>query len=383
MDRAAPALIVGRSEPDRSPIWLTDGELLDGLAVVGPAGRGKRSVLLALLAQQIARGGGAVFVEGAASRRALGVFLGAAEAAGRLGSVRLYDPFVPARSHRYDPLATKGVAPLASLLLHLGAPPARRAGSAVDTATRRAAEALAADVVAAGAPASLTAVRRRLAEQEPRDRKALAPGPGGATLVGPATWRRRLAQELDRLLASESAAPALGGGSDIDLAALVDSAGLLYVGLGVLTDALAAASLAALVLADLRVAVETRPAPPKPLLLLLDTAEAYLVPPLLGLLEAAPRATLAPVVSLADPPAASGPGASAAGSPLAQQVLARLPAQLAHRVEMDGAGPEGGRPGSGVVRLVGRAPVRAALAVEDVAGSAERTAALRARLVGG
>ncbi len=375
MNRSAPGLLIGRSDGDGSSIVMTEGDLLEGIAVGGPPGGGKRSVLLALLGQQIARGGGAVFLEGRPSRRALGAFLGAADAAGRLPDVRLYEPSTPARSHRYNPLAGKGVAPLASLLLHLGAPPARRAGSAVDAAARRAAEMLAAEAIEAGRPVSLAGVRRHLAHLEPADRRQLArASEAGQPVVGPATWRRRLAQELDRLLRHEGAAPLMADGSEIDLGAIVERAGLLYVGLGVVTDAALAASLAALVLADLRVAVESRPAPDRPLLLLLDTAEAYLVPPLLGLLEAAPRTTLAPVVSLAE---ASMKGAS----PLAAQVLARMPVRLAHRVTLV-AQPGGGRPGSGVVELSGRPPRRAALALEDAPAPAERTEALRARIFG-
>jgi hypothetical protein len=377
MDRAAPALRIGHGDDGR-PIWLTEGELLDGIAIAGPAGGGKRSVLLALLAQQIARGGGAVFLEGGLSRRAPGVFLGAADQAGRLRDARLWEPAAPHRSHRYNPLLKKGIAPVASLLLHLGAPPARRAGSAVDTATRRAAEALAADLVADGGSLSLAGVRRHLARLEPTDRKRLEPGDGGAApLVGAATWRRRLAQELDRLLAREEAALLMGDTTDIDLGEIVAANGLLYVGLGVVADASLAASLAALLLADLRVAVESRGTPSKPVLLLLDTAEAYLVPPLLGLLEATPRATLAPVVSLADP-------GMTPGAPVAQQVVSRMPARLAHRVEverMDGRGEVTGRPGVGVVRLSGGTPQRAALTLEEVPVSPERTEALRARLL--
>lgn len=374
MNRSAPALSIGRSEDDGSPILMTEGDLLDGIAVAGPAGGGKRSVLLALLARQVARGGGAVFLEGRPSRRALGVLLGAAEAAGRLGGVRLYEPSAPSRSHRYNPVAGKGVAPLASLLLHLGAPPARRAGSAVDGATRRAAEALAADLVGEGRSLSLASVRRHLAEHEPADRRQLERAAVGLPVVGPSTWRRRLAQELDRVLQRDAAAPLMAESTEVDLGAIVEGGGLLYVGLGVVGDERLAASLAALVLADLRVAVETRPTPAMPVLLLLDTAEAYLVPPLLGLLEAAPRTALAPVVSLADP-------GMRGGSPVARQVLERLPARLAHRVTLDASG-RGTRPGSGTVELAGRPPRRAALAVEDAPAPAERTEALRARLFG-
>lgn len=375
MDRSAPALSIGRSEDDGSPIVMTEHDLLEGIAVGGPPGGGKRSVLLALLARQIARGGGAVFLEGRPSRRALGAFLGAAEQAGRLRAVRLYEPSAPSRSHRYNPLAGKGLAPLASLLLHLGAPPARRAGSAVDGATRRAAEALVAGLIDEGGALTLAAVRRRLAETEPSDRRRLERTEGTLPVVGPATWRRRLAQELDRLLTNEGAAPLMGESSEIDLGAVVDGGGLLYVGLGVVADEALAASLAALVLADLRVAIESRPAPATPLLLLLDTAEAYLVPPLLGLLEASPRTALAPVVSLADPD-------MRAASPVASQVLARIPARLAHRVTLAPAS-EGVRPGSGLVELSGRPPRRAALALEDAPAPADRTEALRARLFAG
>lgn len=376
MDRSAPALAIGRSEDDGSPIVMTEGELLEGIAVAGPAGGGKRSVLLALLARQVARGGSAVFLEGRPSRRALGAFLAAADEAGRLGAARIYQPSLPGRSHRYNPIAGKGVAPLARLLLHLGAPPARRAGSAVDAATRAAAEALAADVVAEGGPPTLAAVRRHLARREPSDRRHLTGrADGHASVVGPATWRRRLAQELDRLLTHEGAAPLMGEESDIDLAAMVEGGGLLYVGLGVVTDEALAASLAAIVLADLRVAVESRSTPALPLLLLLDTAETYLVPPLLGLLEATPRTTLAPVVSLAEP---SMRGAT----PLAAQVLARLPARLAHRVTLATSSAQA-RPGSGTVELAGQPPIRAALALEDAPASAERTEALQTRLFAG
>ncbi len=379
MEPSAGALMIGRSLPDRAPIWMTDGELLEGIAVAGPPGRGKRSVLLALLTQQIARGGGAVFLEGGPSRRALGTLLAAAEAAGRLEAVRLYDPASPDRGHRYNPLLGKGVAPLARFLLHFGAPPARRAASAVDGATRQAAEALAGALVADRGPLSLATVRRHLAVLEPADRERLARAGAAGGGVGPATWRRRLAQELDRLLLNDAAAPLMTGGGEIDLAAVVDGAGLVYVGLGALADAAFAASLAALLLADLRVAAEARPAPATPLLLLLDTAETYLVAPLLGLLEAAPRTTFAPVVSLADPAAA--PGDRAAGGALAAQILARLPARLRHRVDLDPPAPGDGRPGAGLVRRSGQPPVRAALAVDDAPVSPERTEALRARLL--
>ncbi|HEX7126509.1 MAG TPA: hypothetical protein VF406_12180 [Thermodesulfobacteriota bacterium] len=373
MDRSAPALSIGRSEDDGAPIVITEGELLEGIAVGGPPGGGKRSVLLALLARQVARGGGAVFLEGRPSRRALGAFLAAAEQADRLDVVRLYEPSTPSRSHRYNPLAGKGLAPLASLLLHLGAPPARRAGSAVDGATRRGAEALVAGLLDEGGPLTLAAVRRRLAESEPSDRRRLARAQAGLPVVGPATWRRRLAQELDRLLMNDGAAPLMAESNEIDLGAVVEGGGLLYVGLGVVADEALAASLAALVLADLRVAIESRPAPAMPLLLLLDTAEAYLVPPLLGLLEASPRTALAPVVSLAD-------AGLQGGSPLAAQVLARMPARLAHRITL-AAASEGRRPGSGVVELAGRPPRRAALALEDAPAQPERTEALRTRLL--
>lgn len=402
MNPSACALLVGRSEPDQAPIRMTDEELLEGIAVEGPPGRGKRSVLLALLAQQVARGGGVLFLEGRPSRRALGTLLAAAEAAGRLEAVRIYEPSVPARSHRYNPLLGKGAAALAAFLLHVGAPPARRAGSAVDARTRRAAEALAAELIAAGGPLSLATVRRRLALLEPADRKQLeGDGQGGTPVVGPATWRRRLAQELDRLLLDEAAALPMAEAAEIDLGDLVSRRGLLYVALGTLADAALAASLAALVLADLRVALEghaDQPAggPGYPLsgagaglpagypaaasrlapvpLLLLDAAEVYLVPPLLGLLEATPRTAFAPVVSLAG-------SSTAPSSPVAAQVLARLPARLAHRVTLEPAPAGDGRPGRGVVQLAGRPPVHASLALDDAPVSAERTEAIRARLL--
>ncbi len=381
MDRSACALMIGRSEPDQAPIWMSEGELLDGIAVAGPAGRGKRSVLLALLTQQVARGGGALFLEGRPSRRALGTLLTAAEAVGRLDAVRIYDPAAPGRSHRYNPLAGKGIAPLARFLLHFGAPLARRAGSAVDALTRRAAEALAGELIAAGGPPSLATVRRHLALLDPADRKQLARDEqGGTPVVGPATWRRRLAQELDRLLLNAAAAPLMENGAEIDLDDLVGRGGLLYVALGALADAALASSLGALVLADLRVAAESRPTPPMTLLLLLDAAEAYLVPPLLGLLEAAPRTTLAPVVSLAD--LSMAPPSSAFPSPLAAQVLARVPARLAHRVTLDPTMGGNGRPGTGVVHLAGRPPVCASLALADAPVSVERTETLRAKLLG-
>lgn len=381
MDRSAQALMIGRSLSDQAPICMTDGELLEGIAVAGPPGRGKRSVLLALLTQQVARGGGAVFLEGGPSRRALGTLLAAAEGAGRLEAVRLYDPAAPGRSHRYNPLLGKGVAPLARFLLHFGAPPARRAGSAVDGMTRQAAEALAGALIADGGALSLATVRRHLAllEQTDRERLARAGSSGGG--VGPATWRRRLARELDRLLLNDAAAPLMTDAGEIDLGEIVAGDGLVYVGLGALADRALASSLAALFLADLRAAAEAQPAPARPLLLLLDTAEAYLVAPLLGLLEATPRTTLAPIVSLADPRTAPAVHAADGRAQLAVQVLARLPARLRHRVDLAPAEPGYGRPGVGLVCRHGKPPVRAALALEDAPVSPERTEALRARLV--
>lgn len=89
---------------DHSEIFFKDDDLRRNVMIIGSSGSGKTSLLNALAAQQMFRGGGILFVDGKRDVRAMETFLHLASMVDRLDDVRILDPLNPEVSHNYNPL---------------------------------------------------------------------------------------------------------------------------------------------------------------------------------------------------------------------------------------------------------------------------------------
>lgn len=102
-DGPRPGLTFGY-RADHSEIFFKDDELRRNVMIIGSSGSGKTSLLNALAAQQMFRGGGILFVDGKRDVRAMETFLHLASMVDRVDDVRILDPLNPEVSHNYNPL---------------------------------------------------------------------------------------------------------------------------------------------------------------------------------------------------------------------------------------------------------------------------------------
>jgi hypothetical protein len=104
-------------------VVLSDEALTRGTLVVGTTGSGKTALFMALLWQQLLRGGGAIFVDAKRSLASLSKLIFLCKAAGRSSDLRLIDPRNMDITHYYNPLLRGEAETIANKIIKLIPPP--------------------------------------------------------------------------------------------------------------------------------------------------------------------------------------------------------------------------------------------------------------------
>jgi len=99
-----PGITIGFNSLTNEEIFIHDKDFNRHLAVIGTTGAGKTAFLMSIAYQQIARGGGLIFIEGKSVSKTRDQFIYMVKQFGRLDSLRVFVPIEPQISHRYNPI---------------------------------------------------------------------------------------------------------------------------------------------------------------------------------------------------------------------------------------------------------------------------------------
>lgn len=95
--------------PLMQPFMLTDDQMTRHMAIMAATGTGKTELLLAIIQQQIRRGGGLILVEAKSDSDFAGAIYSMMREAGRLDQFKLINFEFPEQSHTYNPFFSGGV----------------------------------------------------------------------------------------------------------------------------------------------------------------------------------------------------------------------------------------------------------------------------------